>query len=326
MPQQNGAARRLTLISIAKSLFAIGLLIWLVNSGRLDFSILLSAPLSILHLLGLLVLLASMLLHAVRWWCLLSIQKIDLSLGQAVQLSWVCQFFSLVSPGAAGGELARGYYVVQYAPAAKVAGLSTVLLDRVLGLYALLWLGVPPLLVLVLQNKLTSPIVQMGGLIVLLIISTSVFSLALWLRSTRNLMLNFMPRRFRASLEATLDSYWSHGKDLFACFALSLVASILLMGAFLLSSQIIGAPLKWQQIFLVGPLVIVANSLPISPGGVGVGEAAASGLFAQLGVETGAAIMLIVRLGILLLQLPGGLIYILCGHSSPVMQSVRRST
>lgn len=309
--QQKRTVKQQILINIATGLVAVGLLIWLVDSGRLDFGILLSAPLSILHLLGLLALLVNMLLQAVRWWRLLRIHNTDLSLWEAIQLSWIGQFLSLVLPGAAGGELARAYYITRDAPAAKVAGVSTVLLDRVLGLYALLWLGISSLLVLTFQNELTSTVMQMGALILLLVISTSVFSLALWLRSTRDLILSFTPGRFRAPLEATLDSYRGHGKDLFGGFTLSLLANIVLMGVFLLSSQIIGTPLKWQQILLVGPLVIVANSLPISPGGIGVAETTASGLFAQFGVGTGATIMLIIRLGILPLRLPGGLIYVL---------------
>ena len=61
---------------------------------------------------------------------------------------------------------------------------------------------------------------------------------------------------------------------------------------------------------MVCPLVYVAVALPLSPNGVGVGEAAASVLFAQFGVETGATVMLVVRLWLLVLRLPGGLLYI----------------
>ena len=45
---------------IVKVLVAVGLLIWLVDSGRLDFAILFSTPLSVFHVLGMLVLLMGM--------------------------------------------------------------------------------------------------------------------------------------------------------------------------------------------------------------------------------------------------------------------------
>ena len=62
--------------------------------------------------------------------------------------------------------------------------------------------------------------------------------------------------------------------------------------------------------------MIIANNLPISPDGVGVAETTASILFGQFNVQTGAAIMLIVRLWIFILRLPGGLIYVLHNRSS----------
>ena len=315
-----------TLINIAKALIALALLIWLVHSGRLDFAVLLSAPLNIFHLLGILTLSAHVLLQVVRWWWLLRTQRINLSLGQALQLSWIGQFFSSLLPGAAGGDLVRAYYVARDASAAKVAGVSTVLLDRALGLYALLWLGVPSVAVLIiLQDELTSAVIQMGALISLLVIGTTVLFLALWARPTRSLILGLVPGRFRTTLEATLVAYHDHGRDLIFCFVLSLLASIMLMGTFLLLGRAIGTPLGWQQVFLAGPLVIVANSLPVSPGGLGVAETAASVLFAGFGVDTGAEIMLILRFWVVVLGLPGGLMYVLRTRRSAFTQPVEEA-
>ena len=58
---------------------------------------------------------------------------------------------------------------------------------------------------------------------------------------------------------------------------------------------------------LAVPLIVVANSLPISPGGLGVGEAVGSQLFAEFGLPNGALIVLIVRLGVACFSIPGAL-------------------
>jgi len=267
--------------------------------------------LSISHLFGLLLLSVNLLLQSVRWWLLLRIQRVRFTLWEAMKLSWIGHFFSLALPGSAGGELVRAYYVSKGTPNEKVAGISTVLLDRFLGLNAMLWLGIPSLLFLVSHNELDSTVIQIGGLVILLVVSSSVSFLFLWLRYTRYLILKFIPKSFRVSLTAALNSYKSHSRDLLICFSLSLMASLLLMGAFLMAVQITGVSINWHSLLLIVPLVIVANSLPIAPGGIGVAETTASLLFAQFGVEKGATVMLIVRIGILLLRLPGGLIYIL---------------
>ena len=62
--------------TVAKILVAAGLLVWLARSGRLDFRVLLAAPLSPLHALGVLVLFVVMVLQAWRWWWLLKAQHI----------------------------------------------------------------------------------------------------------------------------------------------------------------------------------------------------------------------------------------------------------
>ena len=297
--------------TIAKIVIAAGLLIWLVWSGRLDFHLFLSAPFSLLHLLGILVLLASLLVQAVRWWYLLRAQAIDLSLSQTVALLWIGFFFSLLLPGLSGGLMARGYYVTREAPTAKVAGISTVLLDRAIGLYALLWLSMVSLLYLFWSQKaLTAPILHVGSLSLLLMVAATLFFAALWARRTRALALRLVPLRFRPPVETTLKTYHARGRRLLGCFGLSLAAGIMAMGAFVVAGHIIGSPITWEEAFAVCPLVYVIGSLPISPGGIGVGETAASVLFARFGVETGATIMLTVRLWLLVLQLPGGLVYI----------------
>lgn len=303
--------KRRLLTGVIKCLFAIVLLIWLIRSDRIDFSVLFSAPLGIIHLFGLLLLTANLLLQALRWWWLLRIQKIRFTLWSAIKLSWIGQFFSLAMPGSAGGELARAYYVSRGAPNAKIASISTILLDRFLGLNAMLWLGIPSFLFLTLENELDPTVIQIGGLILLLVVISCLSFLFFWFRYPCSLILKFIPERFRASLIVALDPYRSHGRDLLICFVASLLASLLLMGAFLMAGQIAGVSINWHSLFLIVPLVIVANSLPIAPGGIGVAETTASFLFAQFGVEKGATIMLIVRLGLLLLRLPGGLIYML---------------
>ncbi|MNC96004.1 hypothetical protein D3C83_132610 [compost metagenome] len=50
---------------------------------------------------------------------------------------------------------------------------------------------------------------------------------------------------------------------------------------------------------------MLANCLPISPGGIGVAEAASEGLFAVFAVTVGAEMMLLVRLVTVVVSIPG---------------------
>jgi len=221
-----------------KILIAMGVLFWLVYSGRLDYSVLFSVSFSSFHVLGLVVLLVSMLLQSVRWWWLLKVQNIDLSLGKVIQLSWISQFFSSVLPGTVGGELVRAYYIARSASTIAMVSVSTVLLDRAIGLYALLWLGVLPLLIVLgLPGELPLVGLQMVILISLLVVSASIMFTLVWLHPTRRLILSLMPKRLCTSLEVILGAYRTYGWTLMACFGLSLLANSLLMVAFLLLAR-----------------------------------------------------------------------------------------
>jgi glycosyltransferase 2 family protein len=262
--------------------------------------------------------------QGLRWWQLLKTQNICFSFLKTLRLTWIGQFFSAVLPGMAGGELARGYYIFQEAPSARLAGISTVLVDRALGLYAFLFLGIISLSVhLLVHGDVAPPVFDLGVLNLLLFVGMSLVFLALTVDRSRNAVLKMLPNGLRATLDATLNAYPASAPVMAICFGLSLVAGIMVIEAFQIASRITDSPLSWEQVILVCPLVFVAGALPISPGGIGIGETAASVLFARFGVETGATIMLIVRIWIFLLRLPGGLLYIFHTSGPPSAQAIQ---
>jgi uncharacterized protein (TIRG00374 family) len=297
--------------TIAKALVAAGLFAWLIKSGRLEFSSLFSTPLSPFHGLGMLVLFVAMVLQAWRWWWLLAVQRIGLSFPRTLGLVWIGRFLALALPGVVGGDLVLGYYVTREAPSSKTAGLSTVVLDRAIGFYSSFLLGLAAVVWMICSGEgMTGPVLQMGAAIIFCVLGATLAFSALWADSLRGRVLGVVPERLRAPLESVLTAYRARGRSLLFCLALSLIVGVISMGAYRIAGHAIGTPLGWKQVFLVCPLVFVATALPITPGGIGVGETAASVLFSQFGVETGATIMLVVRLWFFALRLPGALFYV----------------
>jgi hypothetical protein len=300
--------------TVAKTVVAAGLLGWLVGSGRLDLRVLVSAPLSPYHALGLLVLLAAAVLQAWRWWLLIRVQCIDLSFSRTLGLVWIGRFLAMALPGVVGGDLVLGYYIVREAPSARTAGLSTVVADRAIGFYTSFLLGLLALAwAAVSGGGLAGPVLEIGAVSLFCVLASTLAFSSLRVDSARGRVLAVLPERVRASLEPVLAAYRARGRRLALCLVLSLVIGVLSMGAYMVAGRVIGTPLTWKQTFLVCPLVFVATALPISPSGIGVGEAAASVLFARFGVETGATLMLIVRLWFLVLRVPGALFFVFRG-------------
>lgn len=304
-------AHNKTLSNLVKILIAVGLLVWLVRSGRLDLRLLFSVPISVWYLLGLAFLLLSMILQAIRWWWLLKTQDIHISPWGAIKLSWIGQFFSVLLPGATGGELVRAYYIAQENPNATIASVSTVMLDKFVGLYALLLLGLPSLAILIAGGNAPPSVVQSGAIIVALLGIMTVGVISLWWRPTREIALRLAPGRFRTPVRAMLEAYESQTRVVLSALLLSLVANSFFLLSYYSASRALQTNLSWQVIFLIVPLITIANSLPISPGGIGVAETVASVLFAQFGVPFGATVMLLMRLWIMLLRLPGALFFVI---------------
>ncbi len=299
-------------VNIGKAILAGGLLFWLVRSGRLDLALLVRVPISLWYVLGIGFLLGSMLLQATRWWRILYSQGIYIRWQQAVQLSWMGQFFSVLLPGASGGELVRAYYISQESSATVTSGVSTVLMDRVMGLYVLIWLGTPSVWILSrTETPFAEQVREVGTLMWLLVGGmTAGFIWLLW-PPTLHWLLRWVPSRFRQRLLEVIEAFKAQPRRLLEAVIFSALGSLFYLTSFYMATRTMGARVSWQVVFLIAPLITIANSLPLAPGGVGVAEATSSLLFAQFGVSQGAAIMLLLRLWIILLRLPGALVYVL---------------
>jgi len=73
------------------------------------------------------------LLAAIRLTWMLAIQKIRLSLWNSVKLTFAGNFFNFALPGMTGGDLIKAYYVTHFTQR-KTEAVTTVFLDRVIGL------------------------------------------------------------------------------------------------------------------------------------------------------------------------------------------------
>jgi uncharacterized membrane protein YbhN (UPF0104 family) len=97
---------------------------------------------------------------------------------------------------------------------------------------------------------------------------------------------------------------------LLGAITLSLVVHTLVIGATLLAATAMQqGEVAWQMILLM-PLGFLANVLPLTPGGLGVGEAAFDTLFSLAGLSGGAETLLGWRLLTLMVGLIGLVFYL----------------
>ncbi|MCA9971132.1 MAG: flippase-like domain-containing protein, partial [Anaerolineales bacterium] len=253
--------------------------------------------------------------EAVRLRLLARAHHIPLSLGRGYRLVAVGALFNFAIPGGTGGDVMKLYYLATANRRQVVEAATIVFVDRLVALFSMLWL----MLALALLNW---PLLQAYALIRLLVgvVVLGIAGLALvaavsfsarWRRSRlyRWIMARLPLRAHVERLFDALIAYRDHKRALAAAAAWSLVGHLALSTMFLAVGRALIPAAPPQIIPFLALLGVLVNIIPITPGGLGVGEAALEQLFALVGYSGGAALMLAWRLSMLPLCALGALFY-----------------
>jgi glycosyltransferase 2 family protein len=291
----------------------LGLLAWLAGSGAIDASRLVGLarawPLSVAALL---LVFLTLLLTSWRLCILLGGQGLHLPLMASLRLSLIGALFSNVLPGSTGGDLVRVYLAARPNAGRRTEIATTLVIDRIVGLLALL---LAPVLIAVAGSRLmpgAEPLRQLVliamvgwiGLIAFLIIGAHPDGVV------RRVVVRVLGRtRVRFHIERIFESIRAHrtsGRTVLGAFAISILIqslNIVIIQLILIAN---GAPsISWVAALLT-PFGMLANSIPLTPGGLGVGEAAFESLFLIAGLTGGAEAILSWRVITTLVDLCGG--------------------
>jgi uncharacterized protein (TIRG00374 family) len=233
-----------------------------------------------------------------RWKLLLQSQKISIPLIDSVRLGMASQFFMTLGPGTLAADIARTVYISQHAPDKKIRGLSTVFLDRVMGLFGMIFLGAVSFLISIdrlrhLDHKMGPALMSMGFV---LLVTAGGIVLAL-------LLLPFLVRGFHLADENSkrkkilkipmvghlfevLALYADRRDYLWYGILMSVGMHVVNVCILLLLTQhFYGglAGLSLSEFFFAASIGIVVISLPLAPSGIGVGQVAFSTIFVALG-------------------------------------------
>ena len=81
------------------------------------------------------------LLAAFRWYILLRVQEVNLPPWRVGALLMLGIFFNMFMPGGTGGDVLKIYFLLKEIPKKKAEGLLAVLMDRLIGLLALIMIS-----------------------------------------------------------------------------------------------------------------------------------------------------------------------------------------
>jgi glycosyltransferase 2 family protein len=258
--------------------------------------------------LGFLVLLAQVVVLAIRWQQIVARCGADLPLAQAFRFSMIAGFFNQTLPSSVGGDAVR-IWLVGKQTNWRIAAYS-VFLDRVIGVVAL-----AALVVVCLPWTLELIHNPVGRAALLLIgwgciAAGAVFIGMAWPR-LQILQRWVVTRHLAAAATIALGILRTPG-SVSAIFSLSILIHLLTTLAAWCAARAVGADMSLlYSLFLVPPVILVAV-VPISIAGWGVRESAMIAAFAYAGLpqSDGLIVSLLFGIGFLLVGIVGGLVWV----------------
>jgi uncharacterized protein (TIRG00374 family) len=99
------------------------------------------------------------LLTIVRWYWLVRALDVPFRWSDAIRLGFLGYLLTFVSLGAVGGDLLKAFFVAREQPGRRVEAFATVIVDRVIGLYALFLLASIAIFASALSGVATTPVI-----------------------------------------------------------------------------------------------------------------------------------------------------------------------
>jgi glycosyltransferase 2 family protein len=226
-----------------------------------------------------------------------------------IAVNFIAVFFRAFLPGGVGGELARWSYLGQES-GSKSRAMAVILLDRITGLWAQIFLALLALLAWLWMSKSSQAIWIAGPVALTLLLgslwaglwgyrslATGLDHLRAWYRRKRRL-----PIELNENIGQALSDLLASRSRFWQIVSLSLISQILVVATFLLIDRSIEGKIEWIQ----APLLLFCYSivllLPVTVGTWGLSEGTLGLLYYYAGA--GGSMGVVISLALRLMDLP----------------------
>jgi uncharacterized protein (TIRG00374 family) len=275
--------------------------------------------------LAILFCLAGVLLTFVRWYLLVCAQGLPFTLSNAVRLGLIGYFLSTFLPGSIGGDLIKAAFIAREQSRRTVA-VATVLIDRAIGLWGLVWLVALLGSAFWVHGALAGATETILQSIVLSAVGIVGFSLLVWV------LLGVLPinaERFAGRLQrripkigSALAEFWRaawmyrcQGRAVGVALLLALIGHSGFVLTFYCAAQTLQDVHQLPSLpehFLIVPIGAAIQAGMPTPGGIGVGEGSFGALYQLIGYVAAQGVLacLVQRMITWALGLVGYLVYL----------------
>jgi uncharacterized protein (TIRG00374 family) len=269
---------------------------------------------------GIFLLVLTSVLGVQRWQWLLRAQGIRLKWVRVFQLSYIGNFFNIALPGAVSGDFVKAIYVSKEVKQSASQAFGAILLDRILGLSALMMVS-SAAMALGYKNLHGSNLIHAIRLVILgaSICFLLFYSFLFLVRDKDDPILKMLVALQSVVKRASslvgiyrgLRHFHFHRWVVLKALLLSILIHVLVCVAYMGFAQALGAQhLDPLSVMVIVPIGLLVTAVPVAPAGIGTGHAAFTWLFQFLGTLRGADIFSLFALGQLFIGILGGLVYL----------------
>ena len=259
-------------------------------------------PIYFVATLGLMVVVIA--LQYLRWFLLVRALDLPFTLAYGLRLGLVGTFYNMFLPGGIGGDFVKAYLIAKGQPARRAAAVSTVIADRLLGLFGLiLYVAVVGGLCWANGDSRIEAKFALKAIVSVCIVLATGFVVGY-------AFLNAVPATVGARLHrlnGTLGEMWDAARryrerpgTILVCVGVSALAHMGLVMSFYVAVLVFPPTpdliATLPEVFIVAPIGFIAQALIPLPGGLGAAELTFGGLYELLRGPEGNAVGLAGRL------------------------------
>ncbi|MBI4690951.1 MAG: flippase-like domain-containing protein [Nitrospirae bacterium] len=311
------------IITLLKIGIAILFLWYLFKSGRLtkESFIRLLDPKNLPYLiLSAFIFICSQMLSSVRLIFLLRITDVRMKFAQIFNLTMIGNFFNMIIPGMVGGDIVKGYILTKNESGGRGKSSGVIVMDRVLGLFALLLIGGASVIYLS-QGKGFVSIPYQSEIRSILIFCAVVIGLFLVLlvfgkdKRIRQRLKEVSFKIFRGGfLYNMVEGFGAVAKKrryLVYTLSISIAVQLLCLAGLLILANMTGEAVSGViPLMAVSSVVMLVGVIPVTPGNIGWTELIATFGWSAIGSNNGAIVFFYWRIVTMLCVLPWGLFYL----------------
>lgn len=232
----------------------------------------------------------------VRWWILVRALDLPFTIPSAFRLGFIGAFYNAFLPGSVGGDLVKAFYIARDTPGKRAAAVATVVADRLVGLFGLIWFsaafgggfwlaGNPNIVGNAYLEKIILVCTILVGVAVVVWVVLGFLPLSFQQRLT--VLFQKIPKLGNtfAELWFVLCTYRKRARAIYSVIAMTAVVHVGFVFMFHLAVRVYPnpEPASVPEHFVVAPVGYIAQAFFPAPGGLGGAEFIFGYLYSLLG-------------------------------------------